>query len=306
VPELLGFEGHSTPKANWTWVPPEFFDVVLRTRSLSEVRLLAYLIRRARGQETSDWLPQDAELSVSFNDFVRAGVHRSAIGETLNACEAAGFIKRLQRGNAGGIGASGSHSLRWSASKRPKLSDCGRELPEGFCGAMDRQIAVPNTFLDVTVREHSLRVIKVVAAFVLRCLGYSAEDGIRRREVPLSTSQIQALAGIASRRKCITAIDEALASNQLQMRVKPHFASGRSAIYALRWVDDPEIHTDPAPVELGCILFTGMQAEAERAKDRGGVKSDTLAEAGTDQAQDSWYETGTGGGAGTKRAPGGE
>ena len=169
APEFPGFPDF---RANVTFVPLQFFTVVLPHRSRGCVRLVGYMIRRLLGWVDTDGNPTHEQVQFSYRALVtEVGISRGAIAAAIKEALECRLIVRVDGAEAG---ANSVYALRWS--------DCYTNSPHGFAGFFRREAVtltgsgdgcdmpvakaarknIPNAFFDHVLRRDRLSVARVV------------------------------------------------------------------------------------------------------------------------------------------------
>ncbi len=125
---------------------------------------------------------------------------------------------------------------------------------QGFKPPTSNTTYTPNQFFDVVVPHYSRGVVRLVALFIRKTLGWCDADGNPWDEqVELSYGELVREAGI-SREMIRQALDDALAGNLIEClrQGRPHIAheAGQPALYGLRW--------SPAPYTTKLKEFQGF------------------------------------------------
>jgi len=250
------FPGFESFKSNVTFVPIQFFTVVIPKRSRGTVRLVGYVLRKVLGWVDQNGNPTQEQLRFTYGQLVReSGVSRNKIGAALD--EAVQFnllhcVRPAHRHLAGEPSQSAIYELVWDPEPR-----CTHEPVtfQGFCypaavvveehdGA--RTVSrpkvcrknIPNAFFDVLIPRERLSVIRVVGALLF----YSIQWGpAGERKVPVSRS-ITELSRLTrfSRHHVHAAVTEARRRGYIEQVDAGRFdlAAGqesRPATYGIRW-----------------------------------------------------------------------
>lgn len=246
------FPGFAPPVSNTTYTPNQFFDVCIPNASRGCVRIVAYLIRRTLGWCDAEGNPQQEQIEVSYAEFIsRAGVSRDMIRQALDEAVSGNFIVRVREGRrsvAGDHGERALFSLRWDSG-----ADYIRQPQEfrGFFEGEGNRTDIPNEFFDRLIPGENLSVVKVVGCVIRYSIGFQARRGMRRQQAPLAYSQILKAGGLSSRRTLAASIQEAVSKGYI-VRVhdgyfSPKVSERRSAIYAVRWMDNWQPGNPSAP-----------------------------------------------------------
>ncbi|MHB9008886.1 MAG: hypothetical protein ACYDC1_18400 [Limisphaerales bacterium] len=197
------FPGFPDFRANVTFVPIQFFTVVLPHHSRGCVRIVGYALRKLLGWVDEQGNPTREQLRFTYRELIeQAGVSRDAIAPALQEAVDHHFLRCVQAprpDSAGQPARSGVYELRWDPQGRYTDS------PTEFAGFFYPEAAVvpvtengtvthrpkaarkniPNAFFDHLLRRERLSVIRVVGALLF----YSIQWGPGgERKVPVSRS----------------------------------------------------------------------------------------------------------------------
>ena len=200
APEFPGFPNF---QANVTFVPIQFFTVVIPHNSRGTVRMVGYALRKLLGWVDAHGQPTQEQLQFTYRELVeQAGISRGAIGETLQEAVDGHFLRCVQSPSAHSTGLAvkdALYELCWDAAGRYT------DVPARFRGfyypaaaiveeqeagqAVSRPKAarknIPNAFFDVLLPREPLSVIRVVGALLF----YSIQWGPGgERKVPVTRS----------------------------------------------------------------------------------------------------------------------
>ncbi len=247
------FCGYPLPTSNTTYVPNQFFDVVLAHSSRSCTRLLAYMLRRTLGWCDADGNPQEQRVSFSYSELVKeAGLSRDSVRSALNEAIAANFIRCLREPRASQAGepaVCGIYELCWDESGS-YITAAGAF--QGFFAGNGNLTYIPNTFFDYTVQQEPLCVVKVVGAIIRHTIGFQTKYGMRRQKVQLSFSDLQRITKISSRTILSQALAIAMEHKHVVRLSEGRFdsAGGReseAATYGIRW-NETSCSRDPKSI----------------------------------------------------------
>ena len=236
------FWGYPQPTSNTTYVPNQFFDVVLRHSSRGCVRLVSYLIRKTLGWCDEHGNPRETTIAVSHRELAKlAGISRGALSSTINEAIEKGYIKCILAGKPAEKNSphtTGAFQLNWDKSSSYTTKP---EEFRGFFAGNGNRTYVPNAFFDHTIKNESLAVSKTVGAIIRHTIGFQNEYGFRRQQVQKSYKDLENITGL-SPRHLNKAIAEALAKNHISIVEKGYFdpnagKNSRSSIYGLHWED---------------------------------------------------------------------
>lgn len=234
------FSGYNTPSSNTTYVPNQFFDVLLPNSSRGVVRLVSYILRRSLGWSDEQGNPIEQHVSVTYKELISsAGISRGALPSAIDEAIQGNFIQLIQQGAAKSFGSSGAsavYEIKWDNSSAYTTS------PSDFAGFFSGEgcrTYIPNAFFDYTIKNEPLSVCRVVGAIIRNTIGFTTKFGFRRQEVQLSFRQLETLTNL-SRKHLNSALKQAL-ENQHIKRTKcgvfsPSCAeNNRPATYSLCW-----------------------------------------------------------------------
>ena len=198
LPEFPGFPDF---RANVTFVPLQFFTVVLPHRSRGCVRLVGFMIRRLLGWVDTDGNPTHEQIEFSYRELVsEVGISRESIAEALAEAQTHQLIECIRAPRPDGPGQlaqSGLYTLRWgeyytdspvefAGFFRPEavpVVEEGKEQPVTRAKAARKNI--PNAFFDYVLRRERLSLVRVVGAMLFRSIQWGPGG---ERKVPVSLS----------------------------------------------------------------------------------------------------------------------
>ena len=94
APEFPGFPNF---QANVTFVPIQFFTVVIPHNSRGTVRMVGYALRKLLGWVDAHGQPTREQLQFTYRELVdQSGISRGAIGETLQEAVTGHFLRCVQ------------------------------------------------------------------------------------------------------------------------------------------------------------------------------------------------------------------
>jgi len=241
------FSGYPCPTANTLYCPNQFFDVVLKHRSRSVVRITSFILRQTLGWSKPDGSPQQTAITVTYSSLINsAGVSRGSIKDALLEAERANFITRLKPPKNGPKNASATFEINWAPEHFPYSKD-PLTFPGFFSGTGNRTY-IPNAFFDHTARHEPLAVTKVVGAIIRHTIGFQNKYGFRRQHTELSTREIARITNLSTQ-KTHTAIHTALAHNHITRLKTASFTPGTpnpGSTYGVQWTPD----SSEAPASL--------------------------------------------------------
>ncbi len=238
------FSGYPLPTSNTTYVPNQFFDVLLRHNSRGCVRLVGLLIRKTLGWCDEHGNPTETAFSISHRELSRsANISRGALSAAIEEAISAGFITRTldskpSQKNTPHI--TGAYQLRWDPS--PHYQKDPSQF-SGFFSGQGNRTYLPNAFFDHTLRSESLSVIKTVGAIIRHTIGWQNEYGFRRQQVQLSYTDLQNITKLTPRHLS-KALSTAIANNHISIIQKGNFdpnagKNSAATIYGILWEEAP-------------------------------------------------------------------
>lgn len=256
-PEFPGFPDF---RANVTFVPLQFFTVVLPHRKRGCVRLVGCMIRRLLGWVDSEGNPTHARLEFSYRQLLNeAGLSRDSIAEAVAEAIEHQLIDCVQSPRADGPGQpaqSGIYALRWSeVYTDDPVQFTGffrREAVPAFPDADGRPATharaarknVPNAYFDFVLRRERLSLTRVVGVMLFRSIQWGP-GGERKVPVCLSISELGRLTRM-SRRHVHAAVEEAMTRGYVERVQEGCFdpragADSHAATYRIRWTAQPAV-----------------------------------------------------------------
>ncbi len=257
------FPGFPDFRANVTFVPLQFFTVVLPHRSRGCVRLVGFMLRRLLGWVDADGNPTHEQLQFTYRELVEAaGISRDAIASVLTEAQTHRLIECVQApapDRPGQAARSGIYTLRWS----DRYTDAPAEF-DGFFRREARPVAdvngptakaarknIPNAFFDFVLRQDRLAVVRVVGAMLFRSIQWGP-GGERKVPVSLSITELGRLTHL-TRRHVHQAVQEARARGYIERTQAGCFdpragANSQAATYRIRWTSQPvnPVHALPS------------------------------------------------------------
>ena len=203
VPPSPEFPGFPDFRANVTFVPIQFFTVVLPHCSRGVGRMVGYALRKMLGWVDEHGNPTREQLQFTYRELIeQAGISRGAIGETLQEAVERHLLRCAQSPSphlAGQAAQSAIYELCWDAAGRytddpaefrgfyyPAAAlveehEGGKVVPRPKAARKN----IPNAFFDVLLPREPLAVIRVVGALLF----YSIQWGPGgERKVPVTRS----------------------------------------------------------------------------------------------------------------------
>lgn len=200
------FPGFPDFRANVTFVPIQFFTLVLPHCSRGTVRIVGYALRKVLGWVDEQGNPTREQLRLAYHELIeKAGVSRDSIPDALQEAIGRHLLLALQTPQphaAGQPAQSGIYELCWDKDGRytddpvqfrgfyyPEAAVI--EFQEGAHTVRRPKAArknIPNAFFDYLLPRERLSVIRVVGALLF----YSIQWGPGgERKVPVSRSITQ-------------------------------------------------------------------------------------------------------------------
>lgn len=264
------FPGFPDLRANVTFVPLQFFTVVLPHRSRGCVRLVGFMLRRLLGWVDADGNPTREQLQFSYRELMEgAGISRDMIAGAMREALAYHLIVCLREpcaDQSGQGGKSGIYALRWSE----RYTDS----PEEFTGFFQREAValpgeagtqvgpvakaarknIPNAFFDYVLRKERLSVVQVVGVMLFKSIQWGP-GGERKVPVNISITELCRLTRL-TRRHVHEALQDALRCGYVERVKEGRFdpkagAESHAATYRIRWTSQfvNPVHVLPANYE---------------------------------------------------------
>jgi len=253
APAFAGFQDF---RSNVTFVPIQFFTVVLPYSSRGCARLVGYVLRKLLG-----WVDENGEPTAERVEFTyaqlaaHAGVGRDSVEGSLKEAVKMGFLQCVRRprpDRPGHAAQQGIYKLRWS--QEDSYTDSPIKFPGFFfppsaveseaSGGYRRPRAkaarknIPNAFFDHVIPRERLSVIRVVGVLLFYSIQWGP-GGERRVPVSYSITELSRLTKL-SRNHTHEAVREAIERGYIHQIDRGHFDrqggfQSRSATYAIRW-----------------------------------------------------------------------
>ena len=268
------FPGFPDFRANVTFVPLQFFTVVLPHCSRGTVRVVGYALRKVLGWVDTHGNPTREQLRFTYRELIaHAGVSRTCIAEALREALQRRCLRCVQAPQpdaTGKPGQSGIYELCWDDTGS-YTDDPARfrgfyypeavivEEREGAATVRRPKAArknIPNAFFDHLLPRERLSVIRVVGALLFYSIQWGP-GGERRMPVSRSITALSRLTNHA-RRHVHEAVLEARKLGYIEQVDAGCFdpaaaQTSRAATYGIRWA--------PA-VPVGRLLSLAAVTEA--------------------------------------------
>lgn len=266
------FEGFQNFRANVTFVPRQFFTVVIPSSSRGTVRVVGYALRRILGWVDRNGEPTRTQLRFTYRELIdHAGVSRDSIAAALKEAIERRFLVCIQEpgpDSAGRQGQSGVYELCWDKDG-PYTDDPGKfrgfyypeatvveEIRDGVRSHRPKSARknIPNAFFDYLLPQEPLSVIRTVGTLMFYSIEWGPA-GERQVNVAKSISSLSSLARMsrhhvhraiveARRQGYIVQVDGGCFDPAAARKSKP-------ATYAIRWMTEPGMQTSIPPVGKG-------------------------------------------------------
>ncbi len=256
VQPIPSFPGFPDLRANVTFVPIQFFTIVVPNSSRGTVRIVGYALRKILGWVDEHGNPTQEQLRFTYRELIeKAGVSRESIAEALREAVDRRFLRCLQTpqpDRCGQPAQSGLYELCWDheGCYTDRLAEFrGFYFPEAVVmeehdGA--RLVARPkaarknisNVFFDYLLPRERLSVIRVVGALLFYSIQWGP-GGERKVSVSRSITDLSRLTRL-SRQHAHEAVSEAQRRGYIEQVDAGCFdtAAGkesRAATYRIRW-----------------------------------------------------------------------
>jgi hypothetical protein len=260
------FAGFPDFRANVTFVPIQFFTLVVPHCSRGTVRIVGYALRKVLGWVDREGNPTREQLRFSYRELAeKAGLSRDCIAAALREATERRCLRCVQApepDRAGIPGKSGVYELCWDEqgpyTDRPAEFN-GFYYPEAMViheheqgKVVSRPKAarknIPNAFFDYLLPKERLSVIRVVAALLFYSIQWGP-GGERKVPVSLSITELCRLTGI-SRHHVHGAVMAACHSGYIE-RIDPGWfdpsagRESRPATYGIRWARPMQVERTP-------------------------------------------------------------
>lgn len=268
------FPGFPDFRANVTFVPIQFFTVVLPHSSRGTVRIVGYALRKVLGWVDEHGNPTREQLRFTYRELIaNAGVSRESIAEALQEATDRHFLRCVREplpDKARRSAQSGIYELNWDTEGRYTDDPAvfrGFYFPEAV--VMEEQEGtrtirrpkaarknIPNAFFDYLLPQERLSVIRVVGALLFYSIQWGP-GGERRVAVTRSITELSRLTKL-SRQHVHEAVTAACQRGYIEQVDGGRFdpAAGqesRAATYGIRWTNS---------VSSGRVLPTSTECPA--------------------------------------------
>lgn len=251
------FTGFQDFRANVTFIPIQFFTVVLPHSSRGTARIVGYALRRLLGWVDEHGNPTREQLRLTYRELIDgAGVSRGAIGQALKEAVAGRFLRRARLPSphhSGQPAQSAIYELCWDATggyTDDPAAFQGFYYPEAAMlpvregeTVVHRPKAarknIPNAFFDTLLPREPLSVIRLVAALLFYSIQWGP-GGERKVPVSRSITDLSRLTNL-SRQHVHEAVQTAVREGYIERVDRGRFdpAAGldsAAATYGIRWV----------------------------------------------------------------------
>jgi hypothetical protein len=266
------FPGFPDFQANVTFVPIQFFTIVVPGSSRGTVRTVGYALRNVLGWVDEHGNPTREQLQLTYRELIdQAGVSRDSIAEALREAVERLFLRCVQSprpDQSGQAAQSGVYELCWDEDGRYTDDPAqfrGFYFPEA--AVMEFQDGartvrrpkaarknIPNAFFDYLLPRERLSVIRVVGALLFYSIQWGP-GGERKVPVSKSITELCRLTRMA-RRHVHQAVTEARRHSYIEQADGGCFdtAAGkdsRAATYAIQWERSSSATAEEDPVGKG-------------------------------------------------------
>jgi hypothetical protein len=279
--ETQHFPGFPDFRANVTFVPIQFFTVVVPRCSRGTVRIVGYALRKVLGWVDEHGNPTREQLRFSYRELTaKAGVSRDCIADALREATERRCLRCVQTAEpdrAGLPGQSGVYELCWDQdgpyTDRPAdfkgfyypEAVVIQEREQGMVVSRPKAARknIPNAFFDYLLPKERLSVIRVVAALLFYSIQWGP-GGERKVPVSRSITELCRLTGM-SRHHVHGAVMAACQSGYIEQIDHGCFdpcagKESRAATYGIRWAKPIRVERAPEPQEAP----SGQVGEGER------------------------------------------
>ena len=255
----LIFPGFADFRSNVTFVPIQFFTVVIPNSSLGTIRIVGYMLRKVLGWVDEHGDPTCERLAFSYEELVnKAGVSRSAVVDAIEEAVEGRFLRRLPpaKGQNGRNQVEGAvYTLCWDSADQithDPAKFAGFYYPEAMVveerngnQVVRRPKAarknIPNAYFDYLLPRERRSVVRVVGALLFRSIQWGL-GGERRVPVSCSITELSRLTQ-TTRTHVHAALMSACQHGYIQRDDAGCFdpAAGRAsrtATYSIRWTKD--------------------------------------------------------------------
>jgi hypothetical protein len=283
--ETQYFPGFPDFRANVTFVPIQFFTVVVPHCSRGTVRIVGYALRKVLGWVDEHGNPTREQLRFNYRELIeKAGVSRECVADALRQALDRHFLRCVHAPRPhreGEQAQSGVYEICWDvegAYTNQPSEFRGFYYPEsaiiqdqGGAGLRSKAARknIPNAFFDYLLPRERLSVIRVVAALLFYSIQWGP-GGERRVSVSRSISELSRLTRM-SRSRVHEAVVEAQRRGYIELAQPGRFdlAGGENslaAIYRVRWVrPSATVEGEPAGASGGETVRNG-ERETERSE----------------------------------------
>ncbi|PWU19891.1 MAG: hypothetical protein C5B50_05525 [Verrucomicrobia bacterium] len=264
--------------SNVTFVPIQYFTVIIPHRSRGAVRIVGYALRKVLGYADKRGDAVRGQLRFTYKELIEeAGVSRESIAQALREAMQNHCLRCVEEpcpARKGQAGRGGVYELCWQHSEKcchnPKqfqgFHNGPAALEEEGKGAGTVILAktarknIPNCFFDILLPRERLSVIRVVGALLFYSIQWT-EEGERAVAVSKSITELSRLTNM-SRQHVHSAVSFALRAGYIEQKEAGRFdpAAGRKSCpttYCIRWAasqhsdENAPGQSDPNPVRKG-------------------------------------------------------
>ena len=256
------FSGFPDFRANVTFVPIQFFTVVVPHCSRGTVRIVGYALRKVLGWVDEQGNPTREQLRFTYRELIEhAGVSRDSIAEAIREATEKQFLRCIKSPHPDRLGESaqsGVYEILWDNEGRYTDNPAdfkGFYFPEAaVIDELDgsRLVArpkaarknIPNTFFDYLLPRERLSVIRTVGALLFYSIQWGP-GGERKVPVTKSITELSRLTKL-SRQHTHEAVMEACERGYIEQTDAGCFdpaagTNSRSATYAIHWTSSGQI-----------------------------------------------------------------
>ena len=286
-PPQPAFPGFPAFRSNVTYVPIQFFTVVLPYSTRGTVRIVGYVLRKILGWVNEQGEPTCEQLQFTYRELVeQAGLSRAGVAVALQEALKNHFLRCLQTPPPDpkeSPKCSWVYGLCWDTTggytDNPAIfqgfhySEAAVfEEADGTSAVRRARSArknIPNAFFDYLLPNERLSVIRVVGALLFYSIQWGP-GGERRVPVSKSITELSHLTQL-SRQHVHEAVQEARQRGYIELVDPGCFdpkagQNSRPATYGIRWMTSPAAARAAATVPAGTLLPESSVQIGERTK----------------------------------------